>query len=934
MLFLRPLVKVTATRHQKRSRVSAMLFLRPFARRVGNRGRWLPAAAQGQPGCTTLPPGAAEGCLSGRGNRTTRIIARATIGFCFSLVACTAAAEEPLANTAAVEFFEQQVRPLLVSRCYKCHAVDSKQIGGGLLLDSRDGWQRGGDSGPAIIPGNTDASLLLRAVRWSSDELQMPPDGRLKAAEIAVLETWIRAGAPDPRANDAVAANRPGLDLAAGQKFWAFQPPPHDPPAVPEVANILWPQNPIDHFILAELEPRGMSPSPLADKRTLIRRATFDLLGLPPTPEEVAAFLADDSPTAYPALVDRLLASPHYGERWGRYWLNVARYADSNGLDENIAHGNAWRYRDYVVRAFNADKPYSDFVREQLAGDLLPPVSNADEQQERLIATGFLSLGPKVLAEVDETKMEMDIIDEQVETVGRAFMALTLGCARCHDHKFDPIPTSDYYALAGIFKSTKTMEHFTKIARWNETSIESPAQRAVREAQEQRVAAKKAEIQMVLAKAQATHDPAAASTQAGKDNLRVAADSNQGAGESQLDQATQSELAKLRQQLNLLESSLPEIPTAMAVADYPQPVNLRIHVRGNHLTQTDEVPRHFPTVLCDRGHAVPLGDSGSGRRELAEWLVDGHHPLTARVLVNRLWDWHFGRGLVQSPDNFGRLGSTPSHPALLDWLAQRFVNDRWSLKSLHRLIMLSATYQQTSRPDRDNAALDPDNQFLSRANGRRLDAESIRDALLAVSGRLDPTPGGSLLHVKNREFLFDHTSKDSTKYDSRRRSIYLPVIRNHLYDGFQLFDYTNASSMHSHRPTTVVAPQALFLMNSELLLDAARDFADRVCGKTTDPARQVAWAYEIAYARPPSDFERAACLHYLQQFRAGATTAAISPGATDPASDSSTTNGSLTAADESAPVAITNDDRESPERSALAVLCHALLMSNEFLHVQ
>jgi len=788
-------------------------------------------------------------------------------------------------------YFEQHVRPLLAARCYECHSKQSKNVGGNLFLDSRAGWMQGGDLGPAIVPGDTFGSLLIRAVSYASDDLQMPPDARLREDEVSIFSRWIKMGAPDPRHAANGATHLYEIDIEEGRKFWAFQPIETADIQIPSVANKAWPRSEIDFFVLAELETRGLRPAWQADRRTLIRRATFDLLGLPPTPREVEAFVHDDAPDAYRRLVDRLLASSHYGERWGRYWLDVARYADSNGLDENIAHGNAWRYRDYVIESLNNDKPYDQFVLEQLAGDLLPKVDEERIRHQRAVATGFLSLGPKVLAEVDEAKMEMDIIDEQVETVGRAFLGLTLGCARCHDHKFDPIRTEDYYALAGIFKSTKTMEHFTKIARWHEVSIATDDQRARRQVLEDAIAARKQRIE-VLEKAEVSIGDLPAG---GKLPPQVE--------RPQTDNEAHKELKERQDELARLEEARPELPTAMGVVDYETPTDLPVHIRGSHLTQGKRVPRGVPAVLEFDPAPFTVNAGQSGRLDLARWLTSRRHPLVARVMVNRIWRWHFGRGLVESTDNFGRLGKRPLNPSLLDWLATKFVDEGWSIKTMHRLIMLSRTYQMSSTYDAANAAIDRENRFQWRASVRRLEAEAIRDAILEVSGILDKTTGGSLLHVKNREFLFDHTSKDETNYDSLRRSVYLPVIRNHLYDVFQLFDYADASVMNSNRSTTTIAPQALFMMNSELIHTAANAFASRVVSSQceTDDSR-LALAYMLAFGRPPTGPELARDHEYLAMFKSQAEE--------------------------------TSSIEDSPPPMAWRLLCQALLASSEFIYVR
>ncbi len=727
-------------------------------------------------------------------------------------------AADPKPGPAALAFFEKRVRPVLAARCYECHGPKSKARGG-LRVDSRAALLRGGDRGPVLVPGRPEESFLIRVLRHDAD-VKMPPKAKLPAREIADLTAWVAAGAAWPEA-PAVARPAPAEVAPAftreQREFWAFRPP--SAPDLPAVNDREWVQTPVDAFVLAALEAKGLRPAPTADRRTLLRRATFDLTGLPPTPEEINAFLRDDRPGAFARVVDRLLASPRYGEKWGRHWLDVARYADSNGMDENLVQANAWRYRDYVIAAFNRDKPFDRFVREQLAGDLLP---GPHDPAEKLVATGFLSLGPKMLAEDDPVKMEMDIVDEQVDTVGKAFLGLTLGCARCHDHKFDPVSTADYYALAGIFKSTKTMDHFRVVARWHERPLGAPEALARQREHERKLAAKRREI--------AARPEAAA-------------------------------LARLRGELAALEKARPELPAAMAV-DEGTPANLRVHLRGSHLALGREVPRRFPRALAgDR--QTPIGRQ-SGRLQLSEWLTRKDNPLTARVMVNRIWHWHFGSGLVRTPDNFGLLGDRPVHRPLLDWLAVRFVEGGWSVKAMHRLLMLSSTYQMGTAYDERAALADPDNRLHWRRERRRLQAEEVRDALLVVSGQLDGAMGGSLMEGANRAYVPGYPNTAYDRYDSRRRSVYLPVIRSDLYRVFQAFDFADPSATSGERATTTVAPQALFMMNSKLVQEQARHLAGDLLGRQdVDDGGRVRLAYERAYGRPPSAAETARALAFV-----------------------------------------------------------------------
>ena len=635
----------------------------------------------------------------------------------------------------------------------------------------------------------------------------------------------------------AAAASSASAAAPAGG-HWAFRPVRSHAP--PEVRDGAWATSDVDRFVLATLERERLTPAPEADRRTLIRRATFDLTGLPPTPEEVDAFTKDAAPDAYEKLVDRLLASPRYGERWGRYWLDLARYADTNGSDENYAYPNAWRYRDYVIRAFNADKPYDRFVAEQVAGDLLPPSSLGGEDeraaQDGLIATGFLVLGPKLLAEQDKAKLVMDVVDEQIDVVGQTFLGLSLGCARCHDHKFDPVSIVDYYALAGVFKSTRTMGDLGFVSLWNERELPSGAHRAAAADHEKNVAALKAQSDSLV-------------RQAGGELPNLVADSNR--------------LAELRGLIAALEAAPPAPPTAMAVAagdvqDVP------VHVRGSHLTLAPApTPRGMIRTLdASLPPPPPVDPAQSGRLELASWLTHPANSLTGRVMVNRIWQGHFGAGIVSTPSNFGLRGAPPTHPELLDWLAAEFVRGGWSVKRMHRLVMLSSTYRMSSTPNERARAADPENRHLARQNRRRLEAEPIRDALFAVAGNLDLTAhAGFDIPTKERYARLPATDP---VFLSNRRAVYLPVVRSGLYEMFGIFDYVDAGVHLPRRPVTTVPQQALFMLNSELAGRQAEALAKRLMAEVSDDeSARIGRAYELLYARPPTAEETSRGLAYL-----------------------------------------------------------------------
>ncbi len=1000
------------------------------------------------------------------------------------LIACVVAAppgasrmEGPTDHPVEIDF-SRDIRPILAAKCFACHGPDGSSREAGLRLDTRDGAVADlGDGFHAIVPGDLEASELWFRVGSDDPELRMPPKGEpLSAAELDLLRRWIEAG-------------------ATYEAHWAYEPV-----ADPEVPAVEWRDGEaatgeIDPFIARSLRRADLVPSVEADRRTLIRRATLDLTGLPPTTAEVEAFLADGSPGAYERLVDRLLASPAYGERWGRHWLDVARYADSNGVDENTAFANAHRYRDWVVRAFNGNLPFDEFLRLQIAGDLTPAMHDADRAADALTATGFLAIGPKVLAEPDKEKMVFDIVDEQVDVVGKAFLAQTLSCARCHDHKFDPISQEAYFGFVGVFKSTKTMStlqtvartlerhaesideaaarqaHVTAVAeatsrrdeavatarlavqaRWRDrfaelaaaasTLPESPAEREAEEGPdlvnllvdhdrwgpgigvvrstgggpgratwafdvaeadtyELRIRYASAEprpvrielddgrtttlladaalgdatgsfmpdgqrwrkvaevdlepgthrltissdhafphldrLQLASSKAVADHEDAVA---AAAQDLDVPAavlkalddvrrhhpafesvvassreDASDGDGDADSDgpdlaervamldpaaapegdedgigihaalfgsggafadqalldaarsDADEQVVAEADAVLAELAATGPPPPIpVLAVEDHAEPSDVALHVRGDHTNAPGSpVARGVPASISGSAAIPTVPENASGRLQLAEWLADPLHPLTARVFVNRVWHWHFGRGLVDTPSDFGTRGGSPSHPELLDRLATDFVAGGWNVKDLHRRIMASRTYRQSSARRAAAAAIDPENRLLWRWAPRRLEAEAIRDSMLAVSGELDPTMGGSLLGVGNFAYVTNDQSANAARYDAPRRSLYLPVIRNALYPFFSTFDYTDAGISEGCRARTVIAPQALFMLNSPFVERQAAAWATRL-RSTPDDAEPAALDAEMPADRAPHAGEGRIERAYLEAF--------------------------------------------------------------------
>ena len=1092
------------------------------------------------------------------------------------------AVHEPFSE-ADLEFFESKVRPLLIANCYECHSSQAKRIKGDFKLDSWTDLMRGGESGEVIVPGDVEASPLVEVLRYAG-KVQMPPKGKLDPAEIALLESWVRRGAPMPD----VSPTQPAA--APTEPHWAFESLSDSPP--PKVHDSAWCANPIDQFVLADLEAAGLRPAARADRRTLLRRLSFDLIGLPPSAEELERFENDKSADAWEHEVDRLLASPHFGERWGRSWLDLARYSDSNGLDENLAMSTAYRYRDWVVRALNQDLPYDKFLTWQLAGDLLAEPQDAQQLRDQLTATAFLVLGPKMLAEQDKEKLAFDVVDEQIDVAFRTFQGLTLGCARCHDHKFDPLSQRDYTAVAGMFKSTETMSSLAFVSRWNERELasaadvesrhaaeaklneakaalaktrsavdeqllvrwtadsaayllaaESAAQSALlveaedfsrgnlirddatygtkevviartgsgglqfaeydltfdapgRRALEVRVAAEESRplkisldgvvvfeaalgeisgswradgqrwiaagvidvhsgrnvlrlerdgsvphldrLLLVPASESVTgavwpvlDNPWAAqlesaivrtwalrleSAQRGDDpifglwsrfaalepadfetlaqqltlELRAERDAQKLAwnpsvlrvidglavkslrelagryqtllasvdsdwreqrvrdpgverlpgdsaealrklvhGDNSLfhlsakeieplyPESSRAELVASRSAVEALERTLPPMhESAPGVRDAKEISGLFLMRRGNHLDKgTAIVPRGVPQSVASQVDAPLIPEAASGRLQLAQWMLDPRHPLTSRVAVNRLWQGHFGAGLVRSSSNFGLRGDHSSHPALLDWLARELMRREWSQKSLHKLICMSSTYQTSSEIDPQHEAVDPTNRLLAHQNRRRLEAEAVRDALLSASGTLDATLGGSLLEIGNGDYVTNDQSKDNARYEVPRRSLYLPIIRNAMLDLFSAFDYPDSSVTVESRPSTTSPNQALYLMNSPLVLRVSEHLAAAALKASSDGHERVGALYRTALGRAPAASETLRALDFVAQESAS--------------EHSDPVHANVGVAMDKLPA----EDAPRRELEAWSLFAQVLLVSNEFLFV-
>lgn len=806
--------------------------------------------------------------------RSVRIIAGA---ICLVAGLLVGGAERAAAADGAdgETFFETRIRPVLITSCAKCHGAEKASAA--LRLDSREALLKGGDNGAAIVPGDPAASRLIEAIGYKNADLQMPPNKPLAVGVVADFTTWVKQGAPWPEP-------KPGRtgDAFQAARHWAFVPVrAQEPPA--DASG--WGLTPIDRFVNAKLQGAGLAPVESADRRTLFRRAYFDLLGLPPASEEVAAFVADEAPDAFAQTIDRLLDSPRYGERWGRHWMDVARYADTAGDNADYPIPEARLYRDYVIDAFNRDMPFDQFIREQVAGDLLAPQGPPERYAEQVAATGYIALSRRYATAPFEL-MHLTL-EDTVDTLGRSFLGLTLRCARCHDHKFDPVTAEDYYALYGIFASTRYpfagSEEFQSksIDRFNFVPLVPPSEAAPL-LEEHREQIDSLQESLHYAEEAAARDAASCDAR-GRELKRLIA-LLEDAGEEPRDfqreldavgrergeakKRHDAEIKELKAELRLLQRpGLPAgLPGAYAVSDGP-PVHSPIHQRGEPADPGPVVHRGVPKFLA--GDAPPVfPEDSSGRLQLAEWLASPANPLTARVIVNRVWQHHFGRGIVATPSNFGLRGDEPTHPELLDYLASTFVARGWSIKALHREIMLSKTYQLASSSDPRLAELDPANKLFGRSERRRLDAEAIRDAILVVSGDLDLRRPEAHPFPQISKWNWTQHQPFKEVYPTAHRSVYLMTQRLQRHPYLALFDGPDTNTTTDQRTSSIVPLQALFMLNNPWMRSEAEAFAKRLIAAASAAGPRIRLAHELAYGRAPLPEEMERGEQYLGDYTA------------------------------------------------------------------
>ena len=895
------------------------------------------------------------------------------------ILAVFLATSSAVAEQGGAEYFEEHVRPLLSARCQVCHNAQLKS--GNIDLSGVEGFLKARDEA-ALISAEEPASSRLLAIVGYEGRIKMPPGGKLPPEEIAILVDWVGQGAPWPGAEQREAMipeHQLGAFTEEQQNYWAFRPVAD--PILPEVRDHDWAANAIDRFVLAKMEEHGLAPAPPADKLTLLRRATFDLTGVPPTPREANAFLEDNSPRAFEKVMERLLASPLYGERWGRHWLDVARYADSTGNDEDHRYPYAWKYRDYVIQAFNDDMPYDQFIREQIAGDLLASEDAGQVNRRGIVATGFLALGPKAIAQQDKKRMLYDVYDEQIEVLSKSMLGLTIACARCHDHKFDPILTKDYYSLAGIFASTRSFRdpdshvsrmllkplvpqeeferyeseqdliknaqieldntadveielyidsiadrvgeymlaarevyedggeadaiaaarelHRPQLEKWIEYLKPSETPRRQLAEWQEAMPAQRAEVasayqQRFTETLNVWHHtirrwrktaiarlrdgtmppPPKPRFQPGRDRFFFDVYHAKGAplrfeGEAReqiLKPETLETIARLTAELKDLRANAMPQPAMANAVEEGEPVDQKVFVRGDYNAEGEPAARVFPAIIAGFDQAPVT--SGSGRLELANWIASPTNPLTARVMVNRIWQKHFGEGIVRTPSNFGKLGQPPTHPELLDWLATRFVEGGWSVKDMHRRIMQSSAYSMSSAESEIATRADPSNQWLSHFNRRRLDIEELRDGMLAIDRSIDYTMGGTLQSGFGTDGENSNARLSIDPTTSTRRMVYLPLRRANLPTLLNLFDFGDAVTSLGKRPVTNVAPQALFMMNSDFVSERAANLAKQLLEEEgwTD-AERLERAHLSVLTRKPDSSELDQGLSYVSGFR-------------------------------------------------------------------
>ncbi len=810
--------------------------------------------------------------LSGALHRVVRL-ASVLLGF-----AVGPAARAEIAPAEQVRFFEARIRPVLVERCESCHSEEARAKGklkAGLLLDSKNGWVAGGDSGPAILPGKPAESLLLRAMRHESKDIAMPPkEEKLSKAVLDDFTRWIADGAADPRVSKAPGiAKKRGMSIDEGRAFWSMRPPVRT--AAPRVpGNADWALTDVDRFVQESWDREQLQPAADAHSEVVLRRLHLDLTGIAPSAEEVASFRLEQ----LEAEVDRLLASPHFGERWGRHWLDVARYADSNGKDRNVIFHHAWRYRDYVFDAFAKDKPFDVFLREQIAGDLLAG-THLQQRDELLVATGFLAVGSKAYEESKPEVFRMDLIDEQIEVLGRGILGLSVACARCHDHKFEAIPTADYYALAGILRSTAplygygprgikaTAFHHTEFHALGPDAAElAPAGFAyLRRLDDETLAMHMARSSRYALQRRVPDLKRKMDSSAGEE--RVLAECEHAALEAEIE-VWHGKVAGLEKAVAALQDAAPPMPgLAMGAKDREKIEDCAIHIRGETTLLGDKVPRGFLRVLHLPGVPAPGADS-SGRLELARWLTHRDNPLTARVYVNRVWSKLFGRGLVSTPDDFGVTGAAPSHPELLDTLAVEFMENGWSTKKLVRSLVLSRIYRLDSAGAQGGTEKDPENRFYARMRPRLAEAEVLHDGMLAAAGLLDgarpPTPFFEKYHpYRDAELSSFKPFVTRKEMASNHRAVYLPVVRGVLPEVFDVFDFASPDRCVAERTQSILPTQGLFLMNNPRVTEWAEAAASRSLALGGQGTQRVVWIFRTVLGRSPRPEEVERVLEFV-----------------------------------------------------------------------